>query len=194
MSDSNRKNPSRRRGSSNGLPRPGAAALTCCLFTVAVAVAVAVAFPASAEDAEPQVHFEGTWSFEGHKVSESEQGALFVTTGEARIATDGKEIAFATRCLGASDQENGGIARCRWSAGPEDSILLDLSGTIIGPMGTLREAQGRLLAGTGRFAGIQGEVQLDWLFIDSVFEEGKITGSSSDIEGWWKHSPLAQQP
>lgn len=158
---------------------------------LAVALALAlVSAPAAFAQSEPaqnEVSFTGTWQFEGHQISGGDGGpALFVTTGKAHIKTKDSEVEFKTRCLGASDQDTGGIARCTWHANEEDSIVIDLGGKIVGPMGTLREARGAIVAGSGRFAGAEGKLQLDWLFIDSVLEENLIKGSSSDIEGVWR--------
>lgn len=134
---------------------------------------------------EGQVTFEGSWRFEGHRVTQAETGeSLFRTEGEAMIETskETKET-FTTHCVGAGSDQTGSFARCVWTTKDGSDLVVELNGRAVRPKGTLREEEGRIVGGSGRFAGAEGKLEMSWLFIDSAFEEGKVVGTASDITG-----------
>ncbi len=56
-----------------------------------------------------------------------------------------------------------------------------------GALGTSRVSHGRIIDGSGEFAGVTGEFDMDWVFIDSIIEPGKVLGNSSKLRGTWEH-------
>ncbi len=53
-------------------------------------------------------------------------------------------------------------------------------------MGTSREAKGTVVGGTGRYAGIEGGFELDWLFVDSALDDTRFKGYVTKLTGSWK--------
>lgn len=159
------------------------------LFSLLVAVG-GLAPMAWAQEVADQGTFSGTWTLEGKvKVVEEEGMALTVFDYEGKLvleaATGGLRRAFDTECVGVSD-ESGGLGRCAWKDEEGDVIILQVVGAVIGPAGTLRESAGLIIAGSGKYAGIEGEFAADWLFIDSSIEPGKVMGRNTRLSGSWK--------
>ena len=134
--------------------------------------------------------FEANWSLEGHKRRVDLDGEVVSTyrlKGTVDVErSDGLSRSFESICVGVSDEETGGIARCAWTDADGDSVIVDFVGRIVGPMGTSREATGAIVGGTGEYEGILGLVATEWLFWESAFEDGKITGRDTRTTGSWK--------
>lgn len=134
--------------------------------------------------------FEGHWTFRGMSRDievNSNPMTAFRFTGPVKIRPDGgMPTQFESYCVGISDPEAGGIGRCRWTDEHGDTIFLVMRGGAVGPVGTSRESSGRIQGGTGRYEGLQGEVEIEWLFLDSKLEEGKILGQDTKMTGHWK--------
>ncbi len=135
--------------------------------------------------------FEGNWDVEGTTESmeiDDGQISIYRVEGPVKITNSSSGLAreFSSRCVGVSDEETGGIGRCVWVDSAGESLFLELSGEIIGPMGTTREAVGIVIGGTGKYAGLQGEFEADFLFWESVLEPGKITLRNTSFKGSWK--------
>ncbi len=148
-----------------------------------------IAVPVDAEVAREGT-FDATWSLEGSRESIEIEGqpiSAYVLTGEVKVRrSDGLSSRFESTCTGVSDDKTGGAARCTWTDDKGDQVLLLFTGRIIGSMGTTREADGEILGGTGRYQGLQGWIRTDWLFWESVREEGKVTGRDTETTGGWK--------
>ena len=134
--------------------------------------------------------FEGNWDVEGSTESmEMDDGqiSIYRVTGPVEITNSSSGLAreFQSRCVGVSDEETGGIGRCVWVDTAGESLFLELSGEIIGPMGTTREAVGIVVGGTGKYAGLQGDFEADFLFWESALEDGKITLRNTSFKGSW---------
>jgi len=135
--------------------------------------------------------FEGNWDVEGTTESmeiDDGQISIYRVEGPVEITNSSSGLAreFSSRCVGVSDEETGGIGRCVWVDSAGESLFLELSGEIIGPMGTTREAVGIVIGGTGKYAGLQGEFEADFLFWESVLKPGKITLRNTSFKGSWK--------
>ena len=118
---------------------------------------------------------------------ESGSAQLYRFHGPAKVRSkDGLAREFESLCLGVSDNETGGVARCVWTDGEGERIFIELSGEIIGPTGTVRAAVGAVVGGTGRYRGMEGGFELDWLFLESKLEPGKIMARTFKFEGNWK--------
>jgi len=137
--------------------------------------------------------FSGDWFIEG-TVTQVEVGASPVTLArlEGRVkltTTGGLAREFDALCHSVKNEKTGGVARCMWTDDQGDAVLLELSGSIIGPAGTLREARGTVIGGTGRYAGIEGGIELDWLFVESTLDDSRFKGYVTKLEGHWKRPP-----
>lgn len=159
------------------------------VFMLTLAVLVTIA-PLPATEVADEGTFEANWSLEGTQESVVLAGksvAAYRLTGKVKVrVSDGLATEFASICAGISDQETGGMARCIWTDGEGAEIYLQLTGKIIGSMGTSRETQGKITGGTGRYEGLEGWVDTDWLFWESAFEEGKITARDTKTRGGWR--------
>lgn len=145
---------------------------------------------ATGDEAPREGTFEGDWAVTG-TVQEVEVGGEKVTL--ARLegpvtlrAHGGLAREFDAVCNSVRDQKTGGVARCTWTDEAGDALLLEVSGSILGPMGTSREAKGTVVGGTGRYAGIEGGFELDWLFVDSALDDTRFKGYVTKLTGSWK--------
>ena len=134
--------------------------------------------------------FKGDWSLKGTSRPievDAEKVVLVRVEGPVKlVSSSGLATAFDALCVGASDQQTGGVARCVWTDQEGEKIFLELSSSIVGPMGTAREAEGTVIGGTGRYRGIEGSFHVDWLFIESHFDDSKFQGYVTKLEGSWK--------
>lgn len=147
--------------------------------------------PVFAEELAKDGTFEGDWNVEGSAESVEVEGArvsIYRVEGPAKItnADSGMKREFKTRCVGVSDEEAGGVGRCVWADEDGDGLFLELSGEIVGPAGTTREAVGLVVGGTGKYAGIEGVFGMELLFWESALEPGKITIRDTNFKGTWK--------
>ena len=157
------------------------------LFLLAIVLAIISVAPAQAAD---DGTFEATWSLEGTRESVVLGGksvAAYRLTGPVKIRTgEGMAREFSTVCTGVSNEETGGMARCTWTDDEGGEIFLELTGKIIGTMGTSRETQGKIAGGTGRYEGLEGWIDTDWLFWESALEEKTVKARDTDTRGGWR--------
>ncbi len=163
------------------------ASIVSVLFSLAIILGGLA--PVAAQELAKEGTFSGTWSLEGKVKSLEEDGdVLIVFDYEGKLvleaATGGLRRAFDTECVGVSD-ETGGLGRCAWRDEDGDVLILQVVGEVIGPAGTLRESAGLIIAGSGKYEGIEGEFAADWLFIDSSIEPGKVIGRNTRLSGSW---------
>ncbi len=161
------------------------------LAVVLVTVAFVVSAPAGAEDFAKEGTFEGHWKVEGTTESLEMDGAkvsVYRVEGPVKITNSSSGMAreFQSSCVGVSDEETGGLGRCVWADGDGDGLFLELSGEIVGPAGTTRDAVGIVVGGTGKYAGLEGGFEAEFLFWESVLDEGKITFRDTSFKGSWK--------
>ncbi len=160
-------------------------------------LALALLVPAAATAADGARHgsFEANWNLAGGKRIVEVDGELVstyrltgkVTVERTDVEGEGSELSreFDSYCIGVSDEKTGGIARCEWVDEDDDSMVLDFVGKIVGPMGTSREASGAIIGGTGKYEGVLGVIETEWLFWESALEEGKIEGRDTKTTGRW---------
>ncbi|MDH3745964.1 MAG: hypothetical protein OES47_12760 [Acidobacteriota bacterium] len=146
--------------------------------------------PGQAGELVKEGSFEGDWAVEGTSQSVEMEGArvsVYQLEGPANVtnADTGMAREFQTRCVGVSDEKTGGVGRCIWADEDDDQLFMEMGGTIAGPDGKTREALGLVVGGTGKYAGIGGAFQVEWLFWESAFEEGKIAGRDTKFNGSW---------
>ena len=145
----------------------------------------------AAEAAPKEGTFEGSMDVAG-TTQAVQMGGVTVSlariTGKVKLRTaDGLAAReFDAVCNVVSDQKTGGVGRCTWTDANGDTLLLELSGSIIGPAGTSREAVGRVVGGTGRYAGLEGDIDLEWLFVDSTLDDTRFKGYVTKLQGRWR--------
>jgi hypothetical protein len=159
------------------------------LYLSLIILALSVAAGASEEVAKEGT-FEGDWALKGTARSievDGKEVALFRIGGPVKVrSSGGLATEFQALCIGVSDKQTGGVGRCVWTDDAGDMVFMELSGSIVGPMGTSREAEGTVIGGTGRYQGLEGSYHIDWLFVESHFDDSKFKGYVTKLEGSWK--------
>lgn len=160
-----------------------------CVVVMATAL-LSVTGPVASAEVASEGTFEATWSLDGSRQAielDGEPMAAYRMTGPVKVRrSDGLATEFASVCAGVSDEKTGGMARCTWTDENGDEVFFELTGKIVGTMGTARETEGKIVGGTGRYVGLEGWISTDWLFWESAFEEGKITGRDTETRGGWR--------
>jgi len=158
---------------------------------LAAAIGAAAAHAEAAADKLPgEGTFSGSWRLAG-KVEPTKVGDATVNLahvqGKVTLETPGGlSREFDGTCNGVSDKKTGGVARCVWTDAKGDQVVIALEGSILGSAGTVRDAKGRVIGGTGRYAGIEGEIHLDWLFVESGQNDQRFEGYVTKLQGSWK--------
>jgi hypothetical protein len=156
-----------------------------------IAGLLATSGAAVADQAAPKEGtFEGTWNVQG-TIEPVRMGAVTMTVArvEGKVSLrsgDGLAREFSAVCNMVSDEATGGVGRCTWTDAAGDALVLEMSGEIIGPAGTSREGKGKVVGGTGRYAGVEGEIHLDWLFVESSLDDHRFKGYVTELKGSWK--------
>lgn len=130
-------------------------------------------------------HFTGTWSATGNRqimqLEAGHQAAIFkfsgslLLTGPQRMTTG-----FKAEAIGFSDSLSGSQGRSVWIDERGDKVFSELHGETVGPGKVIK---GRLLGGTGRFAGVSGEYSFRWQSLVRN-EDGDESGRVVDLQGW----------
>lgn len=166
---------------------PRSARLLCLLALMFVGAALAAA---AGDELPREGTFEGDWAISGtvRQVEVGEGTVILARLGGPVTlhSPGGLAREFDAVCNSVSDAETGGIARCTWTDETGDVLLLEVSGSILGSMGTVREARGTVAGGTGRYAGLEGELSLDWLFVESALDDQRFKGYVTKLTGQWK--------
>jgi hypothetical protein len=133
--------------------------------------------------------FEGTWHASGTVQKVPMRGATVTLArldGQIELQSgDGLARQFEAVCNSVTDPKTGGAGRCVWTDASGDTIQFEVSGAPLGSAGTVREANGLVVGGTGRYAGIRGEFHVDWLFVESTADDSRFSGYITKLEGHW---------
>lgn len=141
--------------------------------------------------------FTGHWAMSGDSqvlgLGEGRQVATFQIEGLLNIQGDtGLLEDFWSRCIGLSDPVTGGVARCTLRGDKGDLIFSELTSKELLEQDATR-VEGRLVGGTGAYAGILGSYSFTWtsLFTSpeaQVFERGqrRIHGFARSVKGEWR--------
>src|SRR3954452_9954680 len=135
------------------------------LLLAAVLGAATAHAQAPADKLPSEGTFSGSWHLAG-KVEPTKVGDVTVTVAhvQGKVTLEspgGLAREFDGVCNAVSDKKTGGTGRCVWTDAKGDEVVLAVEGSILGSAGTVREAKGRVIGGTGRYAGIEGEIHLD---------------------------------
>ena len=156
---------------------------------IVVAALVALGGAAGAQEIPRTGSFDGRWEVVG-KAQKIElgsertvtvvkfQGAI-VLTGQARGLSRG----FRSECVGLQDQKTGGLGRCVWKDRFDHEIWSEIASD---SLGNARKSRGKLVGGTGKFEGISGQFEFDWVYMMPASKEGTVRGYATGIAGTWK--------
>jgi hypothetical protein len=146
--------------------------------------------------ADEKQGFTGDWTTIGTRqvldLGPGQQAVIFQLSGS--LLLNGKQRinrGFQAQVIGFSDTTTGLQGRSVWTDEKGDKVFSELSGEGLGP-GLLIE--GKLIGGTGRYAGVSGEYSFKWKRI-GAFEGSELTGRVVDLNGWARlGSPSAVAP
>jgi len=136
-------------------------------------------------------NFEAHWRIEG-----TEEQIPFGTAGPQSIFrhqgqltvldSDGLVGNALSRCIGLRDSRKGSMARCVWvgEGGAQIFSEVDRTTTPGGRGGQGGNGKGRIVGGTGRYAGITGSYEIRWVEQPQI-AKGKISGETISMRGHW---------
>lgn len=128
--------------------------------------------------------FEGTWSASGSRrtldLEPGHRASILSLTGSVLLTGErGLGIGFQGEAIGFSDSVAGGTGQCVWTDERGDKIFSQLRGQ---PIGTGSHVTGTITGGTGRWAGLTGEYELQWQYLIET-DEGAISGRAVGLKG-----------
>ena len=148
---------------------------------VSLALAFAGVMPAGQAQGPPPADlwrtFEGTWSAAGQRQTmptEGAQPAAIVRLSGAVVLTAGTGLSrgFRGEMIGFDDGRSVSAGRSVWTDERGDRIFIELKGE---PHQSGRRIVGTLMGGTGRYAGITGDVAFTWQYLAS--------GDGTEVQG-----------
>ena len=139
--------------------------------------------------------FEGTGTATGHRqtlqlgpdrrVSIVNLTGSLLLIGEQRLGQG-----FRNEVIGYTDSRKGGTAWCVWTDSRGDQVFGEFRG---GPIGTGSRFTGTLLGGTGRYAGVTGEYEVEWQSVVDE-EDGSIQGRITSLRGRFRQDAPSPPP
>ena len=128
--------------------------------------------------------FTGTWSASGSRhtlrLGPDHRASIVSLTGSLLLTGQrGLGVGFQAEVIGMSDSLTGGMGRCVWTDERGDQVFSELTGE---PIATGRVFVGRIIGGTGRYAGLTGEYRFHWKYVIDD-EDGVVSGRTVDLEG-----------
>jgi hypothetical protein len=166
---------------------PALLSLTTVLVLSATLVPTAAPEPAARAGGpgpERWITFAGSWSASGDRQVLAAGGdrrpGVFHLTGSL-VLTSGETLrrGFLSEAIGYSDGRSTLVGSCVWTDDRGDQIFSDISGE---PVGTARHIAGKIVGGTGAYAGATGEYTFEWQYVVQG-EEGALAGRAVNLEG-----------
>ena len=162
------------------------AALSALLFCL-VACSPSRPEPPSAPpgaSALTQRSFTGSGSVSGTRqqldMGTGHRAEIFHVAGSLMLAGEQRPgLAFRSDIIGLSDNQTGLLGRSVWTDERGDQVFSDLSSATTGAGNVI---QGRIVGGTGRFAGVSGEYSFTWNPL-VVSEDGGASGHVLNLKG-----------
>lgn len=131
--------------------------------------------------------FQGQWSVTGEEQTmdflDGRQVSIVRHRGMVNLEkSGGLPRAFFSYCLGFRDTKTS-TARCEWVDSRDERLFIETTRALMG-MDDLVTA--RIVGGTGRYAGIRGEIELRvWIYSAPNKEEGQVQAYSDSLRGSW---------
>jgi hypothetical protein len=159
--------------------------------TLVVALALAVAgcsptteAPKPAAASGEWSEFEGSWNAAGtrHTIPFGAERKASILDLRGTMLLAGAElpgVGFRSEVIALVDSETGLVGRGVWTDERGDQVFSDLKGE-----GTAdrNRIEGKILGGTGRYAGATGSYEFSWQFVIES-EDGSIQGRTVGLKG-----------
>ena len=171
--------------------------LTRAQFLLGLALAAAACGPPTESPrlaAAPgaSLEFEGSWNAAGsrHTISlgEGRIGSIVNLKGTMLLAGPGRPgVGFQSEVIGLADSATGFQGRSVWTDERGDQVYSELQGE-----GTAAKNHitGKVLSGTGRYAGATGSYEFSWQWVMEG-EDGAVHGRAVDLKGRVLPGPAA---
>ena len=112
-------------------------------------------------------------------VSVAKFEGVIVLEGSARGLARG----FRAECVGLQDPKTGSLGRCVWKDRFDHEIWSEVESD---SAGVSRRSRGRLVGGTGKFEGIEGEFEFEWIYMMPAEKEGPVKAYATSLSGGWR--------
>ena len=156
----------------------------------ATVLALVVACGAPTESAGPAVapgdwrEFEGSWNAVGSRhaipLGGERRGAVIELRGTMLLAGAGRPgVGFRADVIALGDTATGLVGRSVWTDEHGDQVFSEITGE-----GTAAHNRitGKIVGGTGRYAGASGDYEFAWQYVIEA-DEGAIQGRALDLKG-----------
>ncbi len=163
-----------------------------CLAFAAAACGPATGSPQSAAASGGSLEFEGSWNGVGsrHTISlgKDRLGSIVNLKGTMLLKGPGRpNVGFQSEVIGLTDSATGFQGRSVWTDEHGDQVFSELQGE-----GTAanNHIAGKILSGTGRYAGTTGSYEFSWQWVMEG-EDGAVQGRAVDLRGRVQPGPAA---
>ena len=165
--------------------------LTTRALTLSLVLAFAGAMPAGQAQAPAPAEgwraFEGTWSAAGQRQTlptEGAQPASIVRLSGAVVLTgrDGLGRGFRGEAIAFDDGQRVSAGRAVWTDERGDRIFIEITGE---PVQSGRRIVGSITGGTGRHAGMTGDLAFTWQYVIAG-DGAEIQGLAVDLKGRYR--------
>ena len=159
-----------------------------CFTLLAVIIAAAFFVRVQPVAAERAGTFAGTWIASGQRQTfdfvEGRAVGTFRVTGHVNLKGNLGEIEDCwAECVGLSDSETGGSARCVWRSMAGDKAYIVLTGK---PLERSSKVTGEFVGGAGSLRGIEGAFTFTWSSVFTNENQGTFTGQTKDLKGSYR--------
>jgi hypothetical protein len=114
------------------------------------------------------------------RLGPNDRAAIFDLTGSVLLTGPQRPaVGFIAHAIGFSDSRAGMQGRCVWTDERGDMVYSELSGQAIG---TGNHIVGKVIGGTGRYAGVTGDYSFQWQYVVDT-EDGAVSGRVVDLKG-----------
>ena len=168
---------------SHNLEVPGRLAVFA-LALVTTACAPATDSPVPHASPGEWLEFEGSWNAAGSRrtmsLGEDRRGAILELRGTMLLAGPGRPGAgFHSEVIALVDSATGLVGRSVWTDERGDQVFSELEGE-----GTAahNHITGKMLGGTGRYAGVTGSYEFSWEWVLEA-EDRAIQGRATGLKG-----------
>ena len=163
-----------------------------CLAIAAAACGPATGSPKPVAASGGPLEFDGSWNGVGsrHTISLGEDrfGSIVNLKGTMLLKGPGRPgVGFQSEVIGLTDSATGFQGRSVWTDEHGDQIFSELQGE--GTAANNRIA-GKILSGTGRYAGTTGSYEFSWQWVMEG-EDGAVQGRAVDLRGRVQPGPAA---
>ena len=168
--------------------RHNRAQTVACIFSSVVFLLCAASV--SAAELQKSGAFKGNWnaviSAQTLVLDETRSATTLRLQGTINTESSaGLTSDLQTDCIGLNlkQAQSIGVGRCVWIDTDGDRMISEVSGVLTG---TVSKVRGLFIGGTGKYAGLEGNYQLEWQYLSRIEEEDTIHGYSTSLTGNWR--------